>query len=337
MKIIFYALFFVIVTSVSWAEDSQILATVDGEKITNEEVLNLAKQRMVKIESQIYDIKRSVIEELIDQKLLNKEAKKKSKTVSDLFNEVQNKAGNVTEDEARAIFELQKNRQFKGQTFDDVKKNLMAQLLQQKRQLAVNDYLEGLRQNATVQINLKRPRFDVSTDDDPAIGKKNAPVVLVEFSEFQCPFCKKARPVIDKILNTYGDKVYYVFRDFPLSFHKQAKGAANAANCAGDQGKYWDYSRELWTTQGSHTEEELPRLAKKLKLNMDEFEKCVEGKKYYDEIESDLNDGSDAGVSGTPAYFINGVFLSGAQPFERFKELIDEELKTRDVSGQAVQ
>lgn len=321
-KLVFLTVLVLLTSQVRAAEPPAVL---NGTPVTDEEVDKLAKNRMMKILSQMYDIKRDAIEQIIDERLLEAEAKKQGKTVSDVIKSVQAKAAKVTEEDAKMVYELQK-KSFGDKPFDEVKTRLMAQLDGQKKQAAVTEFLDGLRKNADIKINLDRPRAEVSVDDDPSKGKKGAPITLIEFSEYQCPFCKKTRPTIDKILSTYGDKVHYVFRDFPLSFHNQAKDAANAAQCAGDQGKYWEYSDKLWETQGQHTQEKLKEIATGLKLDMAAFEKCTKDGKYYAEINKDMEDGSNSGVSGTPAYFINGLFLSGAQPFESFKQLIDEEL-----------
>lgn len=319
-------MFFAVSTTL--AADDTVVATVNDHNITEKEVMALAKQNMMKILAQMYEIKKAAADDLIDEHLLSLEAKKKDLTVEQLKKQIRDKVGVVSESEAQTIYQLQKKR-FKDAEFKDVKDDLMAQLTNQKKQMALVDFVDDLRKAATITVNLERPRAEVSVDDDPEQGEKNAPVTLIEFSEFQCPYCKKTRPVIDRIMSEYKGKVRYVFRDFPLSFHEQAKGAANAANCAHEQGKYWEYNRKLWEVQGSQTEEKLLSLGTELKLNEGKFTACVKGKKYYKEIDADLNEGENYGVTGTPAYFINGVFLSGAQPYESFKELIDEELEKK--------
>ena len=327
-KIVLLGLILSLYSTSAFTADSDVIATVSGHNITEKEVMEIASTRMMKILSKMYDIKKSAVNDLVDEYLLEQEAKKKGTTVKKLIAGVRGKIKDVSEAEAKTIYQLQKNR-FKGKSFEDIKGDLMNQLKRQKKQMAMNEFLASLRKDVPIKINLERPRADVSVDDDPSQGNKNAPITLVEFSEFQCPFCKKARPTIEKILSEYKGKIRYVFRDFPLGFHKQAKLAANAANCANDQGKYWEYSEELWDSQGKHNQEKITEIAKKLKLNMGTFEKCVSSKKYYSEIDKDQSEGSSYGVTGTPAYFVNGLFLSGAQPFNKFKELIDEELEKK--------
>lgn len=304
---------------------NDVLAVVNGQPITSSEVDTAAKTRLLKIESQIFDIKKDTLEDLIDDKLVEADAKAKGKSVEDTLKDIESQVQPTTEAEAKRLYEMQKNR-FEGKKFEDVKDTIVRYLDGQKSKMALNSYVRQLRKNAQIQINMSRPRIEVSVDDDPSKGPKNAPITLIEFSEFQCPYCKRARPTIDRILKEYDGKVHYVFRDFPLGFHQNAKGAANAANCAGDQGKYWEFNEELWNIQRQLSDSNYIKIAEKLQLNMDDFKKCSSSGKYFDEIDKDQNDGLNVGVTGTPAYFINGVFLSGARPFSAFKEVIDAEL-----------
>lgn len=309
-----------------FASDSTI-ATIDGETITESQLDQKAGKRMMRVLSQAYEIKREVLDEIIEQKLLEKEAKKRGGTIETLLNtEVKSKAKEPSEVELKTIYEMNKTTRFKDKSFDDVEESLRQNLKFQKERMAYDALVSSLKKNSKIDVKLERPSVEVSVDDDPSQGNPNAPVKLIEFSEFQCPFCKRARPTIEKILSTYKDKIYYVFRDFPLSFHKNAKNASLAANCAHDQGKYWEFSSELWEIQQSLSPEKFTDIAQKLGLDQEKFKQCYDSRKYDREIDKDQEDGIDVGVSGTPAYFINGKFLSGAQPFESFREIIEEEL-----------
>ncbi|MBI2340668.1 MAG: thioredoxin domain-containing protein [Deltaproteobacteria bacterium] len=305
---------------------SGVLATVNGEPITDAEVIERVKNQLRKIESEMYDIKKEGLDSMIEEKLVAVAAKKKGMSADELIKaEVEKKVEEPTEAEITAFYSIYKKR-FKDAPLEKVKDKLITQIKATKRQGAYNKFTEELRKNAKLEILMERPRLAVSVDDDPSKGKAGAPVTLIEFSDFQCPFCKRARETVNKIVDTYGDKVHYVFRDFPLSFHKQAKKAAEAAECADDQKKYWEYNALLWENQGDHEPDKLKDYAKKLGLNEKKFSDCLESDKYAEEVEKDQREGEAVGVSGTPAYFINGIMISGAQPFERFQELIDEEL-----------
>lgn len=170
------------------------------------------------------------------------------------------------------------------------------------------------------------------SDDDAFLGKADAPVTIVEFSEYQCPYCKRhVDQTMPKIKENYIDtgKVKYVFRDFPLEFHPNAMPAALAAECAGDEGNdmYFKMHDELFKNQASLSEEKIIEIAKSIGLNMKNFNTCFESEKYKDEIAKDIEDGKKLGISGTPGFIINGWLVKGAFPFETFEALIEQELK----------
>lgn len=178
---------------------------------------------------------------------------------------------------------------------------------------------------------------NVSADDDAFIGKENAPVTLIEFSDFECPFCRKfwkeTLPLIKKEYIDTG-KVRFVYRDFPLSFHPGATPAAEGAECAREQGKFWEMHDAIFDEQekqGSGTIQfdalDVKKWAAKIGLNASKFNQCLDSGKYKQEVEKDIADGLAAGVSGTPSIFVNGRLIVGAQPFAAFKAVIDEELK----------
>lgn len=313
-------------TSPSLSGSDTPLATLNGEAITEKDVMLKAKNRMMKLTSEMYNIKKQALDEIIDDRVLENEAKKQGLTPDKLLQNVAEKSAMPSDKEANVIFEMQKNGMYKGKNFDDVKGEIKARLGGQKKRFAINEYIDNLRKSANIKINLERPTVEVSVDDDPSQGDPKAPITLIEFSEFQCPFCKRTRATLSKILDTYKGKIHYVFRDFPLSFHQQAKPAAIAANCANKQNKYWEFNAKLFENQQKLGNALYQSLAKDAGLDLDAFNKCLKDKTVANEIDMDQEDGMSVGVSGTPAYFINGKFLSGAQPFEAFKEIIDEEL-----------
>lgn len=165
------------------------------------------------------------------------------------------------------------------------------------------------------------------TPNDLVKGNPQAKVTIIEFSDFQCPFCGRAEPTLKQIFETYGDGVKLVYKNYPLPFHEYAQDAAIAALCAKDQGKFWEYHDTLFKNQESLKITDLKKYASDLGLKTQDFNTCLDSKKYKDQVQADLAEGNRAGVSGTPAFFINGRPLSGAQPFDSFKAVIDEELK----------
>jgi|TARA_Y100000310_G_scaffold63439_2_gene58868 protein-disulfide isomerase len=170
---------------------------------------------------------------------------------------------------------------------------------------------------------------NVDEDDDPVMGNKNAPVTIVSFEDYQCPFCKKAfEQSVLQVKKEYIDtgKVRYIFRDFPLSFHPEAQSAAEASECADEQEKFWEYHDALYENQQGLGSDLYIQLAQQLGLDADKFKTCIDTGKYSQEVKDDFSYGSQIGVSGTPTFFINGIKLVGAQPYQSFKQIIDAEL-----------
>jgi len=190
--------------------------------------------------------------------------------------------------------------------------------------------------NMTQELPAEQPpaeQADLSnvdmTDDDPAKGNDNAPVTIVEFSDFQCPFCAKfytqTLPQIEEEYIKTG-KARLVYRDFPLDSHKNSQKAAEASECADDQGKFWEMHNIMFDNQDSIGVSSLKKYAENIGLDTAKFNECLDSGKYQAEVQKDLADGQKYGVTGTPAFFINGRLVSGAQPFDVFKGIIDEEL-----------
>lgn len=171
---------------------------------------------------------------------------------------------------------------------------------------------------------------DVSADDDPVKGDKKAPVTIIEFSDYQCPYCARFyTDTLPKLEETYikTGKAKLIMRDFPLSFHQFAQKASEAAECADDQGKYWEYHNKLFDNQQALDIASLKKYAKDLSLDTAKFDSCLDTGKYTAEVQKDFQDGQKAGVSGTPSFFVNGNRIVGAQPFPAFEQIIEAELK----------
>lgn len=164
----------------------------------------------------------------------------------------------------------------------------------------------------------------VATTDDPAMGQKNAPLTIVEFADFECPFSREVSYLLRSLALASGDQIRYVYRDFPLEeLHPQATAAAQAASCAGEQGKFWEYHDKLFQNQGAFSSERFVELARELNLREAAFESCVRSNRYTQEIEQDLVDGRAAGVVGTPTFFFNGHRIAGAIPGDILRALVE--------------
>ena len=198
-------------------------------------------------------------------------------------------------------------------------------------------YTRGEISNGTANIGNTAPGTNqggtvkVSVDDDPFLGPKNAKVVLVEFSDFQCPFCRKFwRETFLQIKKEFIDtgKIKFVYRDFPLDFHPQAKNSAEAAECADDQDKFWEFHDHLFLNQTKLADADLKKYAQALTLDASKFNECYDSKKYQALVDQSKQEAESLGISATPTFLINGTILQGAQPFEKFKERIDPLVKS---------
>jgi protein-disulfide isomerase len=173
-------------------------------------------------------------------------------------------------------------------------------------------------------------RVDVSTDDDPSIGPDNAPVTIIEFSDYQCPYCQVwYKQVYQQLLASYPNKIRFVYRDLPLPMHPEAIPAAEAANCAGDQGAYWKYHDALFAQQYGLNRAAYEHYASDLGLDTKAFAACLDSHRYQGEVQADAADAARVGITGTPSFVINGRILIGALPFSDFKTVIDEELAAK--------
>ena len=305
------------------------LAIVDGVAIGSEEVEKTLAPQLSKLEEQIYNLKRQRVEALINEKLLAREATKRGISVPGLLDaEVTSKVGLVTEQEIEKIY--QENRaQFKGEE-TNLREQIRSHLQNQKLTTKREEFLKSLRSQAKVVVNLQPPavfRVAVPVDGAPFKGPAKAPVTIVEFSDFHCPFCRRVIPTLAQLESQYGEKIKLVFRDFPIeSLHPGAIKAHEAARCANEQGKFWPFHDKLFAGPSTSSPELFKGLAKEVGLDAVAFDTCLGSGKYQAAIRQDIEEGTRAGVSGTPAFFINGRLISGAQPLEAFARVIDDEL-----------
>ena len=324
-----------LVLALSWAAVAQTpvksepLAEVDGQVIGTEEVEQALGAPLRKLEEQIYTLKRQKVEALIAERLLAKEATKRGLTVQALLDaEVTAKVGPITEQEIENYYQANKARMRgdEGTVREQIKTNLENQKLAARRAA----FLRSLRSRAKVVVHLKAPpvfRAEVRLDGALLKGSATAPVTIVEFQDFHCSFCKQVQPTLEQLLSRYGDNVKLVHRDFPIdSLHPQARKGHEAARCAHDQGKFWAYHDLLYANAPKASPEQLKAYAQEVGIDLPAFEQCLSSGKYQAAVLQDVEEGTRAGVTGTPTFFINGQMLTGAQSLESFVRVIEKEL-----------
>jgi protein-disulfide isomerase len=314
---------------------SDVIATVGGVSITVDQVDDQALQEpaanfgSLKLSQALYEARRAAAEEMIGNLLLDQEAKRRGVERSVLFEqEITSHVATVTDADVAAWYQVNPQR-VQGATLDQVRAPIKSLLAQERMQTARDAFLDKLKAKTPVRLNLAPPRQAVQAGNSPAKGPAGAPVEIIEFADFQCPFCLAAAPTVKKVLETYGDRIRFVYRNFPLQSHPNARPAAEAAQCANEQGQFWAYHDRLFADPGKLADAELKKTAADLGLDAARFNKCVDDHKYQSVVDADAQAGSEAGVSGTPAFFVNGRLLSGAQPFDAFKRVIDEELELK--------
>jgi len=187
---------------------------------------------------------------------------------------------------------------------------------------------EASAKNTQVNVDENVKRYQVDADDDPFLGPEDAPITIIEFSDYQCTFCTKwYQEVHTRLMQDYAGKVKFVYRDFPLSsIHPDAQSAAEAANCAGEQGAYWQFHAALFSQNSEFGAAAYSRYATALELDIDQFNQCFSERRFKSEVEADFKYASSLGVSSTPTFFVNGLAVVGAQPYEVFQQIIDKEL-----------
>ena len=302
-----------------------VVATIGNHKITKGEVDDEIKPQIASMENQLYQARREAIDKLADKYVIDQAAKKAGLS-PDAFmkKELAGKSKTVSEADAKSFYDQYKSRI--NQPYDQIKTRLIQALQRRNDQQARQKVIASLREDSHLQVMIEPPRMKVATAGYPSIGPRNAPVTIVEFADFQCPYCKRSEETVQELRKEYGDKVRLVFIDFPLSFHEHAFPAAEASHCAAEQGKFWEYHDELFKDQSKLDEKDLKATAARMKLNTKQFDACLDSHKYADQVRKEQSEGAALGVDGTPGFFINGRALTGAQPAPMFESLINEEL-----------
>jgi protein-disulfide isomerase len=312
------------------SEKARPLATVDGRPITEAELGIEAK--LIQLQQEAYQARLEALGNAIAKRLIEKEAAKRNISAQDLVTqEVDSKLADPTPDEVQKFYEAQKSRIKK--PLEEVEDQVVKFLKDSRKQEARQKYVEGLREKSDVRILLDPPRLPVRAGNSPRRGPVAAPVTIVEFSDFQCPYCKRVQPTLLEVLDKYKGQVSLVYKDLPLrQIHPAAQKAAEAARCAGDEGKFWEYHDKLFAL-GRVTKEALPEIASELGLNPLSFSECLDSGKYKSVIDADFDQGVALGAQSTPIFYVNGIQFRGAQPVSAFSQLIDAELAAKKSSN----
>jgi len=303
-------------------ESVQVVARVSGTDLTLGDLQQLEGGKLLQAEYQYYLNERKALEELIDNRLLADEARRKAISLDKLLDtEVYKGVKDPTEDQLEVYYEGLDTQE----SYQSVREDVLQHLRELRRTKARAAYVEQLRKQAKINILLMPPSAPVDVAKAYTRGAENAPVVLVEFADYQCPYCQKVNPQIQQLKKEYGDNLTVIFKDFPLPMHHGSEKAAEASRCAGEQGKFWEYHDVLFYSKQIEIDE-LKEHARVLKLDGDRFDTCLDGGAEAAAVKKDLDEAKSLGLTGTPSFFVNGHFFSGVVDYAALKDIVNQQL-----------
>ena len=324
--IIAMTLWMVVNPGVASSPSAESLAAVDGEPISTAEVDQKAAGALRALDIKRYELREAALNGLVAERLLERESQGSHLSVDKLLDErVYSKVIAPTPEEIESYYLGVKERI--GKPLDDVRSQIADFLYNSHRRQAYDAYVAELRKKATVVIFLTPPRASVSVDPDRVRGAPAAAITIVEFSDFECPYCARAEDTVHQLLSKYPTQVRIAYRDFPLSFHPHAQSLAEASRCAAAQGKFWQFHDYLFGHQAEMPDRDLGKLSTQLGMDAGRFLHCVDQHTYATAVKRDMAEGEKLDLEGTPAFFINGIELSGAVPLAEFTQVIDLELE----------
>ncbi len=309
------------------------MATVAGDPVKASELDEHLQEDLAKLDRDYaknrFDMRRKGLDAIVFRKLVVRESARLGVDAEAYIErEIELRLKVATEEEARVFFDENQTR-LGAAPFEEVKERIVDFMTTQRRSEVILAIYAELKAKSEVRFFLDPPaseRRDVGSEG-ASIGDKDAPIVIVAYSDFQCPYCSRARAVVAQVLTSYTGKVRVVFRHFPLPFHEHAFKAAEAAECANDQGKFWALHDHMFEHQDALDVASLKAAARRLGLDGPKFDGCLDEARHKERVAESVAGARAFGVEGTPHFFINGLELTGAQPFERFRDVIEAELR----------
>ncbi len=306
-----------------------LAAQVGDMKVTNEELNDGIESELFEAESKVFEIKFNRLKTILLQRYMDKDPRKKNMSNDEFLEKHISSSVNISDKEVDAFI---KDQNIPAEHINpQVREKIKNYLGMERKKEAVDKWLAEQTKKSPVEVFLEKPRrptFPVEVGSAPTAGGKDAKVTIVEFSDFQCPYCSKGADLLKEIKKKYGNKVRVAFKNFPLPFHNHAEKAAVASLCANEQSTelFWKLHDSMFAHQDGLDDAGLSKLAKEAGIKVDAFEKCLSENRHLKQVQSDMEEGRKVKVKSTPTFFINGQLINGAQPMEVFAELIDEEL-----------
>ncbi|MFZ8933474.1 MAG: DsbA family protein [Bacteriovoracaceae bacterium] len=301
-------------------------ARVAGEEVSYQQLYSGVENDIFELEQKIYELKMSRLKAIMLEQFMNKHPGKKDLSNDQFLEKYISKNSKPSEKEIQKF--IQDRGLPKESINDQMRTRIINFISMEQKKKDVDVWLTEQTQKYPVEIFFEkpsRPTFDVVVGEGPYYGNPNAKVTIVEFSDFQCPFCKKGKAVMEELKKKYGNKIKIVFKNFPLPFHVFAKKAAEASLCAHEQGQkhFWKMYDKMFNDQSKLSEKDLKSTAKSIGLDMKKFNNCLDSSKYAKTVDQDLEYGKKIGVKSTPTFFVNGQLINGAHPKKVFEDIID--------------
>lgn len=309
-----------------------VLATIGDEKITLDDIRARSSDQLELLETQYQLAKskiiRSSLDSLLHERTLTAEAKKTGKSVDELIAAEAGPGGFNPSDEDIAAWFKNNPTRVGTRTLDQLRPQIADLLRNERRKAAEQKLQDRLNAERKVTVSYEPFRLKFNNDKAPTLGKSDATVTLVEFSDFQCPYCQAAAPALKEVGQKFGDKVQIVYRQFPLTnIHPFAFKAAEASLCANEQGKFWQMHDAMFEDQKKLSVSDLKQTARRLGMDGKKFDGCLDSGRYVEQVQNDQKEGQRVGVNGTPAMFINGTYVEGGSvPFSVLETAIQKEL-----------
>jgi protein-disulfide isomerase len=303
-------------------DNSSVVAEIAGRKVTAQELEEKQAGKLLQAKYKYYVAERDALEHFIDDQLLEMQAKKEGVSVDELLKRhVSVNVQEPTEDQLRFYFEGVQT----DETYEVARPKIIDTIHQLRMNKAREAYITSLRGEYTVVVELNQPSGHVDVGNDPRLGSDKAPVQVIEFADYECPYCQKVNDDLARLREQFGDQVSLVYKDFPLPMHPLAAKAAEGARCAGAQGKFWEFHDSLFQTKRLQLSD-LKQEARALKLDAADFDKCLDSGEQSATIKKDILEGQRLGLTGTPSFFVNGHFMSGAIGYVKLRDTVLQEL-----------
>jgi protein-disulfide isomerase len=313
------------------AGGTAVIAEIDGVKLTRAEFEGKRYESLFQARNAFFEAERKAVDEFINDYLLERQAQKEKLTVTELLERHVN--GAIEKDPAEDVLRVYYEGIDTTEPYEAMRGKIIEAIRQRRLAKAKASYMQSLRSAANISLHLAPPRAGVSLKDVAMRGPQDAPVVLVEYADYECPYCQQIQPVLQKLETEYKGRLAFVYKDVPLPMHTHAEKAAEASQCAASQGKYWEYHDLLFETKQFEISQ-LKANARTLKLDGAAFDKCLDGGEKAEVVQRQLTEAQGLGIPGTPGFFVNGRFINpnGSIGYDTLRQVVEEELRAASAA-----